>query len=251
MTAAPASRPAGRPVIGVTAYEEEAGWNQWEAVEAALVPARYVRSVEHAGGIPVLIPVQDLTPEDAHHLLSRLDGVILTGGPDVEPRRYGADPHPKTGTPRSARDATESAICAASTGSALPILAICRGLQILNVVRGGTLHQHLPDLVEHDEHAPYPRGYGDHKVSVEPGSLIAGIVGWDSAPVPTHHHQAIDHLGKQLTATAWADDGTIEAVEDPSLPFLVGVQWHPEVGEDPGLFVGLVAAAAAFSAARA
>ncbi len=235
-----------RPVIGVTAYEEEARWNQWEGVRAALLPARYVHSVELAGGIPVLIPVQDLDPSDASRLLRRLDGVILTGGPDVDPAQYGADPHPKTSVPRPERDATETAICRASSESGLPTLAICRGLQILNVIRGGTLHQHLPDVVGHDQHAPFSGGYGDHSVRVAPDSFLARLIGAGACPVPTHHHQAIERLGEGLLATAHSEDGIIEAVEDPSVPFLIGVQWHPEVVEDEGLFSGLVAAASEY-----
>jgi putative glutamine amidotransferase len=230
-----------KPLIGLTAYEETAAWNQWED-RAALLPARYVRAVEKAGGLPVLIPVQELTAEDAKRLVGRLDGVILTGGPDVDPVLYGAVVHPKTSQPRHDRDVIETAVCEAASGSR-PLLAICRGLQVLNVARGGTLHQHLPDLLGNDSHSPQAHGYGTHDVRLSSGTLLSKMIGSDSAPVPTHHHQAIERLGAGLTVTATADDGTIEAVEDPSVTFLVGVQWHPEAGEDPALFEGLVAAA--------
>jgi len=231
-----------RPVIGITAYEETATWNQWSAL-ASLLPARYVQSVESAGGMPLLIPVQDLSVDDARTLLGRLDGVIVSGGPDVNPDRYGQVPHPKTGHPRDRRDEIEATLLEAATTVEVPTLAICRGLQVLNVLRGGTLLQHLPDVVGHGGHVPDPRGHGAHSVRVEPGTLLAELVGWEHADVPTHHHQAVDRLGEGLVATAWAEDGTVEGVEDRSVPFLVGVQWHPEAGEDVSLFRGLVAAA--------
>lgn len=233
---------SSRPVIGITAYEERASWNQWHA-RASLLPARYARSVEAAGGLPLLIPVQHLSEEDARKLLSRLDGVILSGGPDVNPVRYGAEPHASTSEPRDERDELEAVLVEAAAGEALPTLAICRGMQVLNVARGGTLVQHLPDAVGHSGHAPISGGHGLHDVRVEAGSRLAGALGWDRAGVPTHHHQAIERVGVGLVATAWADDGTIEAVEDRSLPFLLGVQWHPEAGDDLGLFRAFVSAA--------
>lgn len=241
--------PTARPVIGITAYEEEASWNQWHDT-ASLLPARYVRSVEHAGGLPVLIPVQGLSVSDARILLDRLDGVILSGGPDVNPSRYGEASHPETGRPRDERDEIESTLVEAAKGQAVPALAICRGLQVLNVARGGTLLQHLPDTVGHGGHVPDPHGHGLHEVRVERDTLLADSVGWERAGVPSHHHQAIDSLGAGLIATAWAEDGTIEAVEDRSVPFLLGVQWHPEAGEDLSLFRALVAAASTFAAQR-
>jgi putative glutamine amidotransferase len=233
---------SGRPVIGITAYEEQASWNQWNE-RACVLPARYVRAVEHAGGLAMLIPVQALGPSDARRLLGRLDGVILSGGPDVNPSRYAERAHPKTGKPRDERDEVESTLIEAATDDGVPTLAICRGLQVLNVARGGTLLQHLPDAVGHEGHVPDPHGHGLHDVRVAPGTLLAGSVGWDRAGVPSHHHQAVDRLGKGLVPTAWADDGTVEAVEDRSVPFLVGVQWHPEEGEDLSLFRSLVAVA--------
>jgi gamma-glutamyl-gamma-aminobutyrate hydrolase PuuD len=238
---------SNRPVIGITAYEEQAVWNQWDA-RASLLPASYVRSVEAAGGLAMLIPVQQLSGEDARELLTRLDGVVLSGGPDVNPSRYGADRNARTGASRDERDGVELSLVEAAVAGALPTLAICRGLQVLNVARGGTLVQHLPDVVGHGEHSPVANGHGVHDVRVEPGTLLADAVDWERAGVPTHHHQAIDRLGGGLVVTAWADDGTIEAVEDRSVPFLIGVQWHPEAGTDLSLFRALVAAAARASA---
>lgn len=236
------TRVGERPVIGITAYEEQASWNQWDA-KASLLPARYVHAVESVGGIALLIPVQHLSPADARRLLSRLDGVIFSGGPDVNPARYRAELDARTGVPRDERDEIESVLFEASRLEATPALAICRGLQLLNVTRGGSLVQHLPDAVGHEGHAPNPSGYGLHDVRVESGTLLARSLDWEHGEVPTHHHQAISVLGAGLTAAAWAEDGTIEAVEDRSVPFLLGVQWHPEAGDDLSLFRALVAAA--------
>jgi gamma-glutamyl-gamma-aminobutyrate hydrolase PuuD len=230
---------SARPIIGITAYEEQARWNQWDK-RASLLPASYVHSVEAAGGVAMLIPVQELSVEDARRLLSRLDGVVLSGGPDVDPGRYGADAHAATSVPRSERDELEATLVEAARREQLPTLAICRGLQVLNVARGGTLLQHLPDVVGDASHAPVANDHGLHDVRVQPGTLLAKAVGWERSGVPTAHHQAIDRLGEGLVASAWADDGTIEGVEDPSIPFLLGVQWHPEAGDDLSLFHALV-----------
>jgi putative glutamine amidotransferase len=238
-----------RPLIGITAYEEQARWNQWD-LRAAVLPVRYVRSVEAGGGTPLLIPVQHLERADALAVLGRIDGLILSGGPDVNPARYGAEASPSGQVPRDSRDAFELALIeAAGEAGDMPTLAICRGLQLLNVARGGTLVQHLPDKVGHEGHAPLPNDHGHHEGGLAPATLLASALGWESGTgsVPTAHHQAIDVVGKDLEASAWAEDGTVEAVEDRCLPFFVGVQWHPEAGEDMSLFRALVAAASGAS----
>ncbi|MGH9172609.1 MAG: gamma-glutamyl-gamma-aminobutyrate hydrolase family protein [Acidimicrobiales bacterium] len=231
-----------KPLIGISAYEEEASWNQWSD-RAALLPSHYVRAVEAAGGIALLVPMQALGPEDAVQVVQRLDGLVLTGGPDVDPVLYGAAAHEKTSAPRPERDAVETALCDAASAGDRPLLAICRGLQVLNVARGGTLCQHLPDILGNDSHLPAADGYGTHVVSLRSGSLLGEVLATAASAVPTHHHQAIQNLGVGLKVAASTEDGTIEAVEDPSLSFLLGVQWHPEVGDDPRLFEALVAAA--------
>ena len=185
---------------------------------------------------------------------ARLDAVVLSGGGDLDPAGYGAGPHPQTTRVCPERDRAERALLSAALAGGVPVLAICRGLQMLNVTRGGTLHQHLPDVVGHDEHAAAPGTFGEHEVRVDPASRLGAILGPPGPggelrlTVPTHHHQAIDRLGRGLTATAWASDGTIEAVEpDPAQPdsgqFLIGVQWHPEADDDLRLFQALIAAA--------
>jgi putative glutamine amidotransferase len=239
----PRSEPAGParrgPVIGITASEHVATWGVWKE-ETALVTVAYVRSVADAGGIPVVLaPVAGT----AAALVERLDGLMLTGGSDVDPARYGAERHPKTQPPAVARDEFELEILAAALDRGLPVLAICRGMQVLNVARGGTLCQHLPDVVHNESHMSIPGTYGRHHVRVEPASQVGAILGRSESVVPTHHHQGVDRLGEGLVPSAWADDGTVEALEYPALPFLIAVQWHPEVGDDPSLFTGFVAAA--------
>lgn len=209
---------------------------------AVLLPRRYADMVAAAGGLPVLLPPLP----DVERVLPRLDGLILSGGGDIAPARYGAARHPATGPANAARDDAELALARHALDAGLPLLGICRGLQVINVALGGTLIQHLPDLTGDDSHSPDPGGYGMHKVSVEPGSQLSGILGRSEAAVPTHHHQAIERLGTGLVATAWTDDGVIEAAEfgEPR-PFAIAVQWHPEAGDDPSLFHALIAAAVA------
>lgn len=243
-------RPAAtvRPVIGLSSYAEPARWAAWDA-PAALLPLSYAAGIAAAGGVPALLPP---VPGIAA-AVGRLDGLVLTGGGDIDPARYGAARHPRTGPASAARDQAELDLLAAALAAGLPVLGICRGLQLLNVARGGTLHQHLADLGAAGDagHTPRPGTFGSHPVRVAPGSLLAGILGGvvpgdQPLTVPTAHHQAIDRLGAGLTATAWAADGIVEAAELTGAgqhPFVLAVQWHPEEGDDPRLFRALVAAA--------
>jgi gamma-glutamyl-gamma-aminobutyrate hydrolase PuuD len=227
------------PVVGITAYEEDARWGPW-VERAALVPASYVQAVERAGGAAALLPVQS---GHLAALLDRVDALVLSGGPDVGADRYGEEAHPASQEPRVERDEFELALVEEASRRAVPTLAVCRGMQLLNVARGGTLHQHLPDVVGHPGHSPRVGEFAWHAVEVAPRSRLAGILG-SAVEIASHHHQAIARLGRGLEVAARADDGTIEAVEDPDLPYLVGVQWHPEVGADLSLFRALVDAAA-------
>jgi len=234
-----------RPVIGITAYAQDAKWGVWH-VPAVLIPLSYVDAVEGAGGRAVLIPPTEVGVEET---LDALDGVVFSGGADVDPSRYGAEPHPETDTPQTRRDAGEMALLQAALARDVPVLAICRGFQLLNVARGGDLIQHLPEKVGHDVHKQVPGEFVEHPVEIKGGSRLASIVG-ESSDVTSHHHQALGRVGDGLVETAWAADGTLEAVEDPSRRFTVGVQWHPEAGEDAALFEALVAEAREYRTAR-
>ena len=228
------------PLIGISAYSEVARWGAWEQ-QATLLPQNYVDQVAAAGGIPVLLP----PVPGAGGVVGRLDGLVISGGPDVEPGRYGQEPGPRTTVVRPGRDEAEFALFRAALEAGTPVLGICRGMQLMNVALGGTLIQHLPDVVGHDGHSPTPGTMGKHSITVGESSCLAAIVGSGPAIVPTHHHQGIDKLGAGLVATAWADDGTIEAVElEPSgHRFAVAVQWHPEAASELNLFRALVEAA--------
>jgi putative glutamine amidotransferase len=236
------------PVIGITTYEDQASWRGW-AARAAMLPYVYVDAVRRSGGRAVMLPPGG-DDEEASATVASLDGLVVTGGPDIDPVRYGAQRHPQTQAPTTLRDAWDLAVTGHALRLGVPLLAICRGMQVLNVCRGGTLHQHLPDLLGHTRHAGPPNGFGLHQVRISPDSALAGILPDDGfIEVPTHHHQAVDLLGDGLKAVAWEEDGTIEAVEagpselDGLSGFVLGVQWHPEQGSDPRLFTALVRAA--------
>jgi putative glutamine amidotransferase len=244
------------PVIGITTYDDQAAWRGWDA-RAALLPYVYVDSVRRAGGRPVLLPPGGSAGE-ARETVAGLDGLVISGGPDIDPARYGATRHPKTQEPVHVRDEWELTVTTAALELGVPLLAICRGMQILNVCRGGTLYQHVPDVVRHERHSGPQHGFGQHEIRVKAGSVLAGILPEVSYfDVPTHHHQSIDLVGDGLRAVAWEQDGLIEAVEagpselDGLSGFVVGVQWHPEQGRDARLFEALVTAAAERSDARA
>jgi putative glutamine amidotransferase len=234
-----------RPVIGITSYAQDARWGVWH-LPAALVPLAYVDAVERAGGRALVVPPAE---EDIEETLDALDGIVFSGGADVDPAHYGAKAHPETDVPHTRRDAGELALLQAALARDLPTLAICRGFQLLNVARGGDLVQHLPETVGNDVHKRVPGEFAVHPVEVKEGSRLASIVG----PVPevtSHHHQALGRVGEGLVESAWAADGTLEAVEDPTLRFAVGVQWHPEESEDAALFEALVEQARAYRAGR-
>ena len=235
------------PVIGLTTYLDQARWNANDEA-ATVLHDTYSRMVGAAGGVPVLVPPLYAVAAAAGPLLQRIDALVLTGGPDVDPAQYGQERHEETSRPRTERDAAEVTLMAAALDAGMPVLCICRGMQLLNVARGGTLLQHLPDLVGHNDHAPAPGTFGRHAVAVEPGSRLAAVLGRTTIDVATLHHQAIDELGKDLAVAARAQDGTIEAIEDDARPFLLGVQWHPEAGTDLALMHGLVQAAAEYRA---
>ncbi len=235
-----------RPVIGITSYAQDARWGVWH-LPAALVPLAYVDAIERAGGRALVIPPAE---DDIEETLDALDGIVFSGGADVDPARYGAEAHPETDSPQARRDAGEMALLHAALERDMPTLAICRGFQLLNVARGGDLVQHLPEAMGHDVHKQVPGEFAVHPIEVKEGSRLEAIVG-STSDVTSHHHQAPGRVGDGLVECAWAADGTLEAVEDPSLRFAVGVQWHPEAGEDAALFEALVEQARAYRATGA
>jgi putative glutamine amidotransferase len=211
-----------RPVVGITLGD--GGRPGFHAMRED-----YVRSVEQAGAVPVVLP--PLRAEDVAALVGRLDGVLLSGGVDLDPVLFGQAPHPKLGQVNRRRDDFELALTRAALRQDLPILAICRGHQVLNVATGGTLIQDIPSLVKganvHD--ARGPRWRRAHRVDLEPQSRLREILGRDTIPVNSFHHQAVDRLGEGLVVSARSpEDGVVEGIEMPTRRFVVAVQWHPE-----------------------
>jgi putative glutamine amidotransferase len=225
-----------RPIIGITTYVEPASWGVWHHLETTLVPHAYVAAVTIAGGRAVLLPPDDLDAD----ILARLDGLVLSGGADLGADLYGAEPEPLTDT-RPDRDTAEMLLARAALAADLPILGVCRGMQVLAVAAGGRLHQHLPDVLGHEKHRPAPGVYGTQEAKFTPGSRIASLMG-DDVEINCYHHQGVADPGT-LTVTGHADDGLPEAVEDPRRRFVLGVQWHPEVVRDKRLFGALITAA--------
>jgi putative glutamine amidotransferase len=240
------SSSAGRPIVGITAYAEPSvRWGVWD-VPAAVLPLNYVEQIEAAGGRALVVPPHE---EAIDETLDVLDGLLFSGGSDIDPGQYGQEAHPETNGVRAERDRAELALLQAALERDLPVLAVCRGSQVLNVARGGDLVQHLPEVVGHENHKHTPGVFADHDVDVRAGTRLAGLLG-DRAPVKSHHHQGFGRLGDGLVEAARAEDGTVEAIEDPSKRFAVGVLWHPEAGEDAALFDALVAEARAYREAK-
>jgi gamma-glutamyl-gamma-aminobutyrate hydrolase PuuD len=231
-------------VIGITTYLVPAAWGAWN-MEAALVPADYVRAVSAAGGAPVMIPPGSSLPET----LGLVDGLVFSGGSDLDPELYDAAAHPETNGVIRERDDFELELMHAALERDVPMLAICRGSQVLNVALGGDLEQHVPDRVGTHVHKEVNGVFADHDVEVLEGTRLASFLG-DRHDVKSHHHQGFGRLGSGLREAARAPDGTVEALEDPARRFTLGVLWHPEAGEDMALFRGLVAEAAEFRATR-
>ncbi|MFF2507460.1 gamma-glutamyl-gamma-aminobutyrate hydrolase family protein [Streptomyces sp. NPDC058067] len=228
-----------KPLIGVSTYLAEARWGEWD-MPAALLPAPYLQSVQAAGGLAVMLPPD--APAAAASLVGRLDGLVLAGGEDLDPALYGQEPHPLTEEPVPARDAWERALLTAALERDIPVLGICRGMQLMNVHAGGTLIQHLPDRVGHEAHSGRPGLFAKHAVEPVPGTRTAESIP-QVVDVAHHHHQAVERLGDEVVATAYAQDGTVEGLEFPGKRFALGVQWHPEMSAGSPVVEALVSAA--------
>jgi putative glutamine amidotransferase len=233
-----------RPVIGISAYDIPVDFGQWKDMRCVLVPEGYVRSVVAAGGVPVLIPPTDVSAA----ILEDVDAMVFTGGSDLNPALYGQEPHPESGGFHDRRDAAELELMRDALAQGMPVLGICRGMQLLNVARGGDLIQHL----EGETHKGPPGTYTRHSVTVLPGTRLAAVLGTD-AHTHSCHHQAPGRLGDGLRVAATAEDGAVEAIEDPSARHVLGVLWHPEEDEEGGaaLFLALVDQATTYRRAAA
>jgi len=230
-----------KPNIGITAATERVSYGVWEEMPAIISPASYVRAVQRAGGRAILLSPD---PEDAKNpdvVLDLLDALIVTGGAgDLDPALYGQEPHPETGPVQEERDAYELALVRAAVERRMPILGICRGMQIINVAYGGGIEQHLPNILGHERHRHTPGSFADHEVSLKTDSLAAHAAGSERMLVKSHHHQGVRDIGVGLSVTGWADDGAVEAIEDPSCHFVLGVLWHPEEDEKSRIIEDLV-----------
>jgi putative glutamine amidotransferase len=237
------------PVIGLTTYLEQAQTGVWD-VRASFLPAVYFQGVTAAGGVATLLPPQPVDSGIAERVVDGLDGLLITGGKDVDPAAYGQTPHPSTDQPGAQRDAWEFALLKAALKRRLPVLGICRGAQVLNVALGGTLHQHLPDVIGHSGHRAGNAVFTSLSVRIVPGTRLAELVG-ESVDARCYHHQAVAELGEGLIVSAWDADGVIEALELPGHGFVLAVQWHPEETlDDLRLFSAIVEAARAYASGR-
>jgi putative glutamine amidotransferase len=231
-----------RPVIGICAALEQARWGSWDSL-VVLSPRNYSLAVQRAGALALVLPPDESIAAQPDELLDVLDGLLLAGGSDIAPETYGAEARPETGGTRPERDRFELALARRAIERDIPVVGVCRGMQLLNVARGGTLDQHIGNL---EMHRHTPGAFHDHEVVLEPGSLAARATGSTRARVSSHHHQGVDRLGEGLAVSGHAaEDHLIEAIELPESRFALGVLWHPEEDHGAGVIPALVAAAAA------
>jgi putative glutamine amidotransferase len=241
-----------RPVIGICTSLVEARWRLWEQ-RAALLPVDYMTAIQRAGGLAVMIPPDPQLEREPDEMLDLLDGLVLAGGEDIDPSAYGAQAHPMTNITVPERDRVELALTRRSVERDLPVLGICRGMQLINVALGGTLKQHLPDELGHEDHRRVPGSFdgADHDVRLAPGSLAARAAGEEHHATKSHHHQGVDRIGEGLEVSGHATiDELPEAIELPGRRFVLGVQWHPEADPGSGVIAALVAGARDYRSSR-
>jgi putative glutamine amidotransferase len=231
--------------IGICAAVERVRREPWDEV-VTMVQRTYPAAVQRAGALALVLPPDEAAQDSADPFLDRVDGLLLAGGADVDPASYGAAPHPTIGVTWPERDRLDNALARGAIDRGMPVLGACRGMQMINIARGGTLERHLPEVIGTDDHRHTPGVFGDHEVMLEPGSLAARATGTERALVKSHHHQGIRDLGDGLVATGWSpNDGLIEAIELPGDRYVLGVLWHPEEDEASGVIGSLVDAARA------
>jgi putative glutamine amidotransferase len=241
-----------RPVIGLCTALERARWSVWDQ-QAVILPLNYIEEVHRAGGLAVMLPPDPQLVEHADEALELLDGLLLAGGADIDPASYGQTPHAETQDSVPERDAFEIALTRAAIERDLPLLGICRGMQLINVALGGTLNQHLPEHLGHEQHRRVIGTFdgSEHDVEVIDGTLAMDVIGAGVHGTKSHHHQGVERLGEGLRVGARSPlDGLVEAVELPDRSFVLGVQWHPEADAASPVIGGLVAAARAHALAR-
>jgi putative glutamine amidotransferase len=230
-----------RPLIGVCAAVESASFGSWVEQPVTFLPIAYARSIQHAGGIAVMLPPDAGLAESPGELLDRIDALVIGGGADLDAASHGSEPHPQTTGTNPERDRFELALANEALHRRMPLLGVCRGMQVMNVATGGTLEQHLPERLGHERHRPVPGEWAEHEVRLAPGSLMAEVTGTELLRVKSHHHQGIVEVGKGFEATGWAsDDDTIESIESPDGGFTLGVLWHPEEDPDDRVIPALV-----------
>lgn len=233
-----------RPLIGVCAAIERASFGVWSDEPATVLPLSYSRAIHGAGGMMAMLPPDRRASEDPGELLDRIDALVLGGGADIDPDSQGVEAHPETIGTNPDRDRFEIALALGALDRGMPLLGVCRGMQVLNVACGGTLDQHIPDRLGHEIHRPVPGAWAEHEVRIEPGSLAAEAAGTERLTVKSHHHQGIDRIADKLTATAWAtDDESIEAIESGGVGFALGVLWHPEEDATDAIIPALISRA--------
>jgi putative glutamine amidotransferase len=231
-------------VVGICAAVERVSWGVWDGYEVTLAPRNYVRAVQRAGALALVLPPDEAVVADPDLLLDWVDALLLAGGADIDPSSYGAEPHPETKGTWPERDRFELALTRRALERDMPVLGICRGMQLINVAMGGTLDQHLPESIGSGVHRSTAGTFGTHKVRLAEGTLACGATGTDGLLVMSHHHQGVDRLGEGLEASGWSvDDEVVEAIELPDRGFALGVVWHPEEDETSEIIPALVAAA--------
>jgi putative glutamine amidotransferase len=232
------------PVVGICAAVERVSWGVWDGYEVTLAPRNYVRALQKAGAIAIVLPPDEVAVADPDVLLDRVDALLLAGGADIDPSSYGEEAHPETKGTWPERDRFELALTRRALERDMPVLGICRGMQLLNVALGGTLDQHLPETTGDGRHRSIAGSFGTHQVRLAGGSLACGAAGTDGLLVMSHHHQGVGKLGEGLEVSGWSvDDEIVEAIELPDKSFALGVVWHPEEDEDSEIIPALVAAA--------